>query len=446
MLVIPGVWLLHWAIGDQRRFLDKEQRMASYGTWPLAATPLNGALTLLILMVLVSVGATHNLRLSLPKVSGMVLGFGLYFAVLRAGRHSSGWWWSLLLFLGFGLGVSLLGLTGMKPLNEADKIVSLNRIMERIPRLVAGLPGAEAGFHPNEVAGALTWVLPIFLTLSCYSLLPRRGLRQLDVETGNVTVVEMLSRLTAAQRRLVKIILWSGTLLIGVVFVLTQSRSGYIGMVLTCLVIVLIVLPRRGRRIALVLVLVTGLALVLLWMGEAPRFWERVAVGQNLTPMGGMLSTNSIDDRMKIWPLAISALADFPVTGMGMNTFREMSVQQYGLPRNSSQSDIAHAHNEFLQTGLDLGIPGLVAYMALHILAFWMAIRTWRLVESYEDSHRVFQQAIILGLGGGLLAHLLYGLTDAVALGAKPGVLLWVLLGLVASNYLGIESSRLPGG
>jgi len=31
-----------------------------------------------------------------------------------------------------------------------------------------------------------------------------------------------------------------------------------------------------------------------------------------------------------------------------------------------------------------------------------------------------------------LLAHLLYGLTDAVALGAKPGVLFWMLLGLIA--------------
>jgi putative inorganic carbon (HCO3(-)) transporter len=28
-------------------------------------------------------------------------------------------------------------------------------------------------------------------------------------------------------------------------------------------------------------------------------------------------------------------------------------------------TDIAHAHNIFLQTALDLGIPGLVAYLAL---------------------------------------------------------------------------------
>jgi hypothetical protein len=44
-------------------------------------------------------------------------------------------------------------------------------------------------------------------------------------------------------------------------------------------------------------------------------------------------------------------------------------------------------------------------------------------------------RSLALGLGGGLLAHLLYGLTDAVALGAKPGVLFWMLLGLIAGLH-----------
>ena len=36
-----------------------------------------------------------------------------------------------------------------------------------------------------------------------------------------------------------------------------------------------------------------------------------------------------------------------------------------------------------------------------------------------------------VGLGAGLLAHLLFGMTDAVALGAKPGILFWMLLALI---------------
>ena len=78
LLVIPAIWLLHWVIGDQPRFQNKVGEKRAYGTWPLTATPLNGALALLLFMVLVSIAVTFDLRLSFPKISGMVLGFGLY--------------------------------------------------------------------------------------------------------------------------------------------------------------------------------------------------------------------------------------------------------------------------------------------------------------------------------------------------------------------------------
>jgi len=40
------------------------------------------------------------------------------------------------------------------------------------------------------------------------------------------------------------------------------------------------------------------------------------------------------------------------------------------------------------------------------------------------------------------LAHLVYGLTDAVALGAKPGLLFWMLLGLIAAPYEQTRASQ----
>ena len=40
-----------------------------------------------------------------------------------------------------------------------------------------------------------------------------------------------------------------------------------------------------------------------------------------------------------------------------------------------------------------------------------------------------------LALLGGLLAHFLFGMIDAVSLGAKPGFLFWWLLGMVFGLY-----------
>jgi len=39
------------------------------------------------------------------------------------------------------------------------------------------------------------------------------------------------------------------------------------------------------------------------------------------------------------------------------------------------------------------------------------------------------------GLFSGMLAHQVYGLSDAITLGAKPGFALWIILGMVAALY-----------
>ena len=55
----------------------------------------------------------------------------------------------------------------------------------------------------------------------------------------------------------------------------------------------------------------------------------------------------------------------------------------------------------------------------------------------------------MMGLVGGLPAHVIYGMTGAVALGAKPGVLFWMLLGLICGLHAQIRSgscSAVPPG
>ena len=92
---------------------------------------------------------------------------------------------------------------------------------------------------------------------------------------------------------------------------------------------------------------------------------------------------------------------------------------------------MAHAHNELLQAALDLGLPGLVGFLALYVAAVAMLVRTMQAGGAVR--------LLALGLLGGLLAHFIFGMTDAVALGAKPGFLFWWLLGMVYGLY---EQSR----
>ena len=74
---------------------------------------------------------------------------------------------------------------------------------------------------------------------------------------------------------------------------------------------------------------------------------------------------NSLAGRQEIWSRALYAIQDFPLTGTGPGLFRELVPPLYPLFRLSSDKDIAHAHNQWLQTALDFGLPGLIAYLAL---------------------------------------------------------------------------------
>ncbi len=255
------------------------------------------------------------------------------------------------------------------------------------------------------------------------------------------------------------------------ILVLTQSREGYIGLALTLPVLTLIALPAKWRRNGLAIlgfiVIIIGFYLALNW-GAVHSWLVDTALTSN-----SVFSPDSFQGRLEVWSGAIYGIRDFPFTGMGMNTFRRVVLVLY--PLSNISSDVGHAHNEFLQAALDLGIPGLIAFVALYIAAFWMLIRTWQFegVDGQPETRgqhsfiprtqtsgwlsvlnisplanaRLVRMAV-LGLGGGLLAHLLWGLTDAMALGSRPAFVFWILLGLISglhqqaqNNWTGVDSS-----
>ncbi len=184
--------------------------------------------------------------------------------------------------------------------------------------------------------------------------------------------------------------------------------------------------------------------------------WRGLISLLGLTGQAGF-SLDSLASRLEIWPRAIYGVQDFPFTGMGMNTFREVIHVLYPSFTIPPDIDIAHAHNEFLQAALDLGIPGLIAFSSIYIISFWMLVKVWKSLSGEGTGRRtseertaciisedtVLKRALVLGLGGGLFGHMIFGMTDAISLGAKPGIFYWILLGLIAGLYLRIENLRL---
>ncbi len=420
LLIVPVLWVVAWVAGDK----------------PLPRTPLNGTILLLSLMVLVSLYATYDIAISLPKIGGMVLAIGVFYAIAREGQRPTGWWLSFLLFLAIGVGIASLGLLGPRWI---AKVGFLTPLISRLPPRLTGLVGAEHGFHPNEVAGALLWVTPAFITLTILLLAKAKAL---CMTFGRARAMALVSLVAAV------------ALFVTGVFVLTQSRGGYIAFAFTSLALfVVVLLPlARGLVLSSLVILAVVLGVVLSQQG-AEAIWDGL-MGSDLAG-DPAFSLNTLQWRVELWSRALYGIQDFPFTGMGMNTFRHILHVLYPLSFVGSDMDIGHAHNEFLQAALDLGILGLVAFLALYLVAFWMLREIWLVVQKPEFCARrqdssllpldtcLLIQTLVLGLGGGLFAHMLYGLTDAVALGAKPGVLFWMLLGLISGLYAQARSGRL---
>jgi O-antigen ligase len=118
-------------------------------------------------------------------------------------------------------------------------------------------------------------------------------------------------------------------------------------------------------------------------------------------------------------------IRDHPVAGIGLNMFPYVVQTKYPY---SHDNDVLmpHAHNLYLQTGVEYGLPGLACFAALVGVACAGLIRSLRSAR--------FGRALPLGIGGALVAYLNFGLLDTVAVGAKPTFLAWTVLALAVSS------------
>jgi O-antigen ligase len=90
---------------------------------------------------------------------------------------------------------------------------------------------------------------------------------------------------------------------------------------------------------------------------------------------------------------------------------------------------LSSAHNQFLHVAVELGVIGLIAYLAILLLMGNMCVQVWK------KSSIEWMRLAALGLGWGQLAFLFFGLTDAIPPGAKVGILFWISLALITSIY-----------
>lgn len=106
-----------------------------------------------------------------------------------------------------------------------------------------------------------------------------------------------------------------------------------------------------------------GLAAVYFWPGESGTLWELKCV------LHGDIRDSFGSSRVAIWKESLRLFAERPITGGGPDTFGVRSalgfsryVQESGL---TLSVHVDNAHNEFLNYLVNIGVLGLLPYLAL---------------------------------------------------------------------------------
>lgn len=369
-------------------------------------TPFNLVLLLWSLALLVGIAVTADADETLPKATGLILGLAVwrYAALYLAERRRLVWGW--LAYVLLSLGFVLLGVLSA---NWQSKVPLVGAVVARLPANLLQLPGAPAeGVQLNQLAGTLLLILPLLLSLP---FVWRNWWQR------------------AAWLLL--------TLILLLMLLFSQSRSGWLGMIAGILVLLALwqeatEQPATRRRLVwLLLGIILAGGVLALWIG--PERWQQIIEEPPRQTAIGTLTT--IRFRLEVWTWAVAGIQDFPFSGMGLGSFRQAVWRFYPLSIPSSY-DIAHAHNIFLQVALDLGLPGLIAYLGLLLVA---AHTGWRIARR-DPALRPWS----IGLLAGLVALHVYGLTDALAPGSKPALLFWLALGLLAAMGR-LEANREAG-
>ena len=372
-------------------------RRLTLGRWSVR-TPFDWPVAFILLVLPVGVWAAPDYDSGLRKAATILAGVAFYYAVVNWSDSPRRIWASALLIPAFALGITAAGLVGTIWFEQ--KWLPLARLYERLPNLatLTTILTNRAGFHPNEVAVSIGMLLPPMLVLG---LIPDRRALWLSTRC--------------------RVRLWrSGwlVLLFGITFLLflTQSRTA---MAATLVSLAGLALFRWPRAVVPLLVLVSALLLI------AYACSAGSLVGLLERTMGPL--EVSWQARVEARTVALQGIGDYPFTGFGLGCFEPVTRVDYVYRIWSPQDAVTHAHNLIVQTAADLGIVGLVSLTALLVVFAQVGLATARRLGRTPPGY--LSQSLSCGVG----VWVLFGAVDALPLGTKPSLIVWLSLGLAVA-------------
>jgi tetratricopeptide (TPR) repeat protein len=140
-------------------------------------------------------------------------------------------------------------------------------------------------------------------------------------------------------------------------------------------------------------------------------------------------SETSISVRKELWKSAVLMVSVRPVSGYGVDQAYNWWPRFQTLRHAKLEIDTvpSRARNEFLQTAINNGIPGLLAFLWMLLAVAFILMRK---DKADSDRKTISKETVYYAISGGLIAYFIQALFGIASIGVYS--VIWVLLGATA--------------
>lgn len=266
------------------------------------------------------------------------------------------------------------------------QIVSWNRKVLWLREFRSGFPFG-AYFNRNHFAGLMEMAIPVSIGMGIY-LLPsvRKGQGLRSLTSGFFTGMHANKM----------ILTMTGVIVMTTALFLSLSRGGIVALSLSMLffgIALSLKQPTRNKGWIIVSIFIIIIFSVG-WFG-----WEPI-----IDKFGAMKNRDvSTGYRINVWRDTVGIVKDFPLFGTGLGTYEHIYPRYKTV---SSPERWEHAHNDYLEGAVELGIPGMS--VALFLIVAFYRLMFMVLNKRNDPGPR------LLAIGGmtGITALMIHSLTD----------------------------------
>ena len=187
----------------------------------------------------------------------------------------------------------------------------------------------------------------------------------------------------------------AGTILLGInLMMLTQSRGGFVGLIVSGLTIPLVA-SGRARKRALQGVALGILAFIVL--AGNPEIMARFmrTFTSDTSTREAKRDTTSSESRKFFWEVGLTMIEQTPF-GTGGDTFDSKRARRIMQSRGAFHYNNS-VHQGYINEALDWGVQGLLIHLGLVFSAIWCAFKTMRFRKKIGDVAAAFYGPCLIG-------------------------------------------------